>query len=200
MPRDLFIASNNAGKMKEFKAFFEPKGFTVKSLSDLPEEVDVVEDGTTFEENAAKKAEEIGRKFDIPVLADDSGLEVDALDGAPGVYSARFAGEQKEDSANNALLLEKMSGIEDRRARFVCVLALSFPGEDTILVRGTVEGEIAQSLRGTEGFGYDPLFYLPDRNKVMAELERDEKNDISHRADALKKLSNVWTNWKEADE
>ncbi|MFC4737475.1 XTP/dITP diphosphatase [Bacillus daqingensis] len=186
--REIFIASNNKGKIKEFADFFREYDADVKSLADLPEAIDVVEDGDTFEANAVKKAEEIGRRFNRAVLADDSGLEVDSLNGAPGIYSARYAGEAKSDEANNAKLLRELDGAADRRARFVCVLALYRPGRETVTVRGTAEGEIGTELHGEGGFGYDPLFYVPGEKRFMAELSREEKNRISHRADAVRKL------------
>ncbi|NJP36724.1 XTP/dITP diphosphatase [Alkalicoccus luteus] len=186
--RKIFIASNNQGKIKEFADFFREYDAEVKSLADLPEPIDVVEDGATFEANAVIKAEEIGRRFNQAVLADDSGLEVDALHGAPGIYSARYAGEAKSDKANNEKLLHELKDAADRKARFVCVLALYRPGRDTITVRGTVEGEIGAALHGDGGFGYDPLFYVPSEKRFMAELSREEKNRISHRADAVRKL------------
>ncbi|TVP85828.1 MAG: XTP/dITP diphosphatase [Alkalicoccus sp.] len=197
MQTEIFIASNNKGKIAEFREFFAAKNIIVKSLQDLPEAVDVVEDGTTFEENARKKAEEIGRKFNIAVLADDSGLEVDALDGAPGVYSARYAGEAKSDEANNEKLIRELTGTADRRARFVSVLAVYDPDKGTKTVRGTIEGEIGTEKHGEHGFGYDPLFFVKEKNCFMAELSREEKNEISHRANALKKLENEWDNWNQ---
>lgn len=192
MLREIFIASNNKGKIAEFEQFFSAKGISVKSLQDLPEPIDVVEDGDSFEANAVKKAEEIGKAFEIAVLADDSGLEVDALDGAPGIYSARYAGEEKNDAANNEKLLRELSGHENRTARFVCALAIFDPEAGTKVVRGTVEGEIGESAQGTQGFGYDPLFYVSSEKRFMAELSREEKNKVSHRANALQKLAEDW--------
>ncbi|MFA9558644.1 XTP/dITP diphosphatase [Evansella sp. AB-rgal1] len=194
---ELFIATKNKGKVAEFETFFAEMKIEVKSLLDLNEEIDVVEDGLTFEENAMKKAEEIGKKIGFPVLADDSGLEVDALDGAPGIYSARYAGEGKNDEENMNKLLEELSGVEkdQRTARFVCVLAIYIPGKPTKTIRGTCEGIIAKEQKGEYGFGYDPVFYLPEHGKMMAELEKTEKNTISHRANALIKLKEQWANW-----
>ncbi|SDN57656.1 XTP/dITP diphosphatase [Alkalicoccus daliensis] len=192
MLHEIFIASNNKGKIAEFKQFFQKKGIEVKSLQDLPESIDVVEDGETFEANAQKKAEEIGKKFNIAVLADDSGLEVDALNGAPGVYSARYAGEEKDDAANNQKLLKELSEENNRTARFVCALAIYRPGNETKIVRGTIEGEIGKEMHGSHGFGYDPLFYVTSESRFMAELTREEKNMLSHRANALHKLDNEW--------
>jgi XTP/dITP diphosphohydrolase len=186
----IFIATKNKGKVREFELFFQNKGIEVKSLLDLEEDIDVVEDGQTFEENAVKKAEEIGKWIGSPVLADDSGLEVDALEGKPGIYSARFAGPEKSDKKNNEKLLQELQGLsaEKRTARFVCVLAVYVPGGNTATYRGTCEGIIAEEPRGSNGFGYDPLFYLPSLDKTMAELDKSEKNKLSHRANALKVL------------
>lgn len=197
MNKEIFIATKNQGKISEFEAFFKQKGFTVKSLLDLKEDIDVVEDGNTFEDNAIKKAETIGNLIGKPVLSDDSGLEVDALDGEPGIYSARYAGLEKSDEANNNKLLNELKDIEEenRTARFVCSLAIYFPNGKTKTVRGTCEGVIAQKPQGEYGFGYDPLFYLPQLKKSMAQLKKNEKNEISHRANALRKLAEHWEDW-----
>lgn len=202
MIKEIFIATKNKGKVKEFEEFLQHRGLQVKSLLDLPEDIDVVEDGKTFEENAVKKAKEIGERIGKPVLADDSGLEVDALQGAPGIYSARYAGSDKDDVANNQKLLRELGDVnqKDRTARFVCALAIFFPNGEVRTVRGTCEGRIAHELEGEHGFGYDPLFYIPELNKTMAELERHEKNQISHRAQALLNLANEWDNWYTTNE
>lgn len=194
---EVFIATKNKGKIKEFVVFFAEKGVAVRSLLDLEEEIDVVEDGTTFEENARKKAEEIGRMINKVVIADDSGLEVDALNGEPGIYSARYAGADKSDAANNEKLLRELSHVEgkDRSARFVCALAMYVPGKGTKALRGTCDGVIAMEAKGSNGFGYDPLFYIPSINKTMAELTEHEKNKISHRANALLQLEQNWDEW-----
>jgi XTP/dITP diphosphohydrolase len=147
------------------------------------------EDGQTFEENAIRKAAYYARHAPGPLFADDSGLEVDALNGAPGVYSARFAGENGNDDANNRLLLEKLHNIDHRRARFVCVIALTEPGSASARTfRGTVEGEILREPRGAGGFGYDPLFYYPPLGCSFGELAADRKFDVSHRGQALAAL------------
>ncbi|MBM7096544.1 MULTISPECIES: XTP/dITP diphosphatase [Alteribacter] len=192
--KTVLIATKNQGKVREFEAFFAEKNIQVKSLLDMEEPDDVIEDGETFEDNAVKKAEAIGKANGIPVIADDSGLEVDALNGAPGVYSARYAGSEKSDEANNEKLLRELEGVqeENRTARFVCALAVYLPGNRCHVVRGTCEGRIAFEKRGEHGFGYDPLFYVPELGKMMAELSREEKNQISHRANAMKKLEADW--------
>lgn len=184
----LIIATHNPGKVKELEGMLTPLGFEVESLLDYPDAPETDETGTTFEENAALKATEAAAYFGHAVLADDSGLEVDALDGAPGVYSARFAGPEKSDEANNALLLEKLNGETNRTARFVCALCLAKPSGETLIVRGTIEGTIGYSQQGENGFGYDPLFIVPSLHKTATELERDEKAVVSHRGQALRKL------------
>ncbi|WP_214827725.1 XTP/dITP diphosphatase [Exiguobacterium algae] len=184
----LILATHNPGKVKELEGMLTPLGFEVESLLDYPDAPETDETGTTFEENAELKATEAARYFGHAVLADDSGLEVDALDGAPGVYSARFAGPEKSDEANNALLLEKLNGTSNRGARFVCTLCLAKPDGETLTVRGTLEGSIGYAPRGENGFGYDPLFIVPSLHKTAAELEREEKAAISHRGQALRKL------------
>ncbi|MDG5786902.1 XTP/dITP diphosphatase [Evansella sp. AB-P1] len=194
---EIFIATMNKGKVAEFEAFFIDQGITVKSLLDLEEEIEIIEDGKTFEENAIKKAEEIGKRINKPVIADDSGLEVDALGGKPGIYSARYAGTEKSDQANIYKLLNEMSSVptDKRTARFVCALAVYIPGSKTKVVRGICEGIITEVEKGNKGFGYDPIFYLPELGKTMSQIDRSEKNKRSHRYDALKKLKNNWNEW-----
>lgn len=190
----IVIATKNAGKVREFAALFAKRGIDVKSLLDFPDVPDVEETGSTFAENARLKAEAISRRFGCPVIADDSGLAVDALGGRPGVYSARYAGEDKNDARNIAKLLHELEGvpIEQRTARFHCALAVAIPGRPTAVVEAACEGYIAEAPRGEGGFGYDPVFYLPEKGKTMAELTPEEKNEISHRAKALAKLDEQW--------
>lgn len=198
IPKDeILIATNNAGKAKEFEALFAKKGFKVKTLRDFPEIPEVEETGVTFEENALLKAETIARRLNMLVLADDSGLKVDALDGAPGVFSARYAGEFKSDAANNAKLMHELTGVskEERTAQFHCTLALALPGKDSLVVEGEVEGIILTIPKGDNGFGYDPLFFVESKGKTMAELTQEDKNTLSHRAVALEKLDSVWDEW-----
>ncbi len=186
--KKLVIASNNQGKIREIKAIL--KGFydEILSLKDAGIDVDVVEDGTTFHQNAAKKAIEISEITDGDVLADDSGLCVDALDGAPGVYSARFSGEGADDIRNNAKLIEMMQGKENKRARFVCALVLARKGKELLYVEEFAEGLLLDAPRGENGFGYDPLFLDERHNLTFAELPPEIKNEISHRAKALERL------------
>lgn len=191
--KEAIIATHNPGKVKEFKEILEPRGYDVKSLAEIGFTEEIEETGHTFEENAIMKAEAVAKAVNKMVIADDSGLSIDNLGGRPGVYSARYAGEQKDDQANIEKVLSELKGIEkeQRTARFRCTLAVSIPGEETKTVEGHVEGYIAEEPRGEYGFGYDPIFIVKDKDKTMAELTSDEKNKISHRADALKKLSKL---------
>ncbi|AKL85888.1 YsnA [Bacillus atrophaeus UCMB-5137] len=191
--KEAIIATHNPGKVKEFKDILAPKGYDVKSLADIGFLEEIEETGHTFEENAVLKAEAVAKAVNKMVIADDSGLSVDNLGGSPGVYSARYAGEQKDDTENINKVLKELKGIEkeQRTARFRCALAVSIPGEETKTVEGHVEGYIAEEPKGENGFGYDPIFIVKDKDKTMAELTSDEKNKISHRANALKKLSQL---------
>ncbi|MFE4354054.1 XTP/dITP diphosphatase [Peribacillus butanolivorans] len=188
--KTVIIATKNKGKAKEFESLFSTKGYEVKTLLDVPDAPDVEETGTTFEENAILKAEAIAHQLGHFVIADDSGLIVDALDGRPGVYSARYAGESKSDEANTKKVLQELEGVPEaeRTARFYCALALASPNQETITVSGTMEGLITEQPSGTNGFGYDPVFFVKEQGKTNAELTKEEKNQISHRAHALKAL------------
>jgi XTP/dITP diphosphohydrolase len=191
--KEVIIATKNPGKAKEFEYIFASRGIAVRTLLDFPEIADVEETGTTFEENAILKAEAVSRLLNKMVIGDDSGLMVDALEGRPGIYSARYAGEQKDDQANTDKVLSELSDIpeEERAARFYCALAIAVPNQKTITVSGSCEGRILDERRGSNGFGYDPVFYVPEKGLSMAELPSSEKNKISHRANALKKLDTV---------
>lgn len=188
---ELIIATKNKGKAKEFAELFEPLGFRVKTLLDYPDAPDIEETGKTFEENALLKAVGISNIFQKIVIADDSGLVIDALDGRPGVYSARYAGTDKDDEANIQKVLFEMKDVpeEKRTAHFHCTLALVVPGKDPVIVEGVCNGLILTEKRGNNGFGYDPIFYLPHLKKTMAEMTSEEKNRISHRGNAIRKLS-----------
>ena len=159
-------------------------------MKDAGFEGDIEENGTTFEENAVIKAEAVSRATGLPALADDSGLSVDALDGAPGVYSARYAGDHGNDQANNDLLLKNMEGVTNRACRFVCAMALALPGEETRVLRGECPGELLHQRAGEGGFGYDPLFRY-HTGKTFAEMTEKEKNAVSHRAAAAAKMRGV---------
>ncbi len=183
----IVLASRNQGKLQEFKALLASLPVEVASLQNYPEVPEVAEDGATFAENAVKKARAVAAATGLWALADDSGLEVDYLNGAPGVYSARFAGEGRDDRANNEKLLRLLAGVppEKRTARFRCVVAVATPGGEVYTAEGACAGVIAAEPRGNRGFGYDPLFFVPQLGKTFAELDPEVKNTISHRARAL---------------
>ncbi|PLX91367.1 MAG: non-canonical purine NTP pyrophosphatase [Desulfuromonas sp.] len=190
---ELVVATGNAGKLREIRRRLEGIDIEVLGMDvfvDLPE---VIEDGDTFAENAAKKAQTIAAATGRMTLADDSGLEVAVLDGRPGVHSARYAGEDADDAANNAKLLRELSAVppERRQGAFVCVMALCLPEGECRYFSGRLEGEILSSPRGDGGFGYDPLFWLADKQKSLAEIPLDEKNGISHRGQALDQVVKV---------
>lgn len=184
----LLIASNNAHKIREIRDILGRKFERILSLSEAGVEHETVEDGATFAENAEKKATEIAQIAGMWALADDSGLCVDALGGAPGIYSARFAGEHGNAEKNNALLLQKMRGVVDRHAHFVCAVALVAPDGRAFFAEGRLEGRILDAPRGGRGFGYDPLFLPDGAERTLAELTQEEKNAISHRRRALEAL------------
>lgn len=188
----LVVATNNQGKVKELKKLLEPLGFEPVSLKDEGIEIEVVEDGETFAENARLKAEAVYNIVHCPVIADDSGLEIDFLDGAPGIYSARYAGENATDKERMEKVLSELEGTDEslRTARFVCALYCILDDETEYSVLGTCDGVIGNEPVGENGFGYDPIFVLPD-GRTMAELDASEKNEISHRANALRKLAEV---------
>lgn len=190
MMKNIIVATKNKGKAKDFEAIFHPYGFNVLTLHDVASDMEIEETGSTFEENAILKAEALAERLQMFVIADDSGLAIDALNGAPGVYSARYAGEDKSDEANINKVLEELSEVEDenRTARFCCALALAGPSMDTKTVFGTCEGTIARLKKGMNGFGYDPIFFIPALGKMMAELTPEEKGAISHRGNAIKKI------------
>jgi XTP/dITP diphosphohydrolase len=186
----LIIASGNAGKLREIRAILGGKFDEIVSMKEAGLVPDIVEDGTTFAENALIKARAVCAAAGEPALADDSGLVVDALDGAPGIYSSRWMGEDTSYHVKNAELVRLLDGVpKDRRtARFVCAMACVFPDGREILTEKTCEGIIGYEERGENGFGYDPVFYLPDRGCYSAELPPEEKNAISHRGKALRAM------------
>ena len=183
----IFLATGNKHKIKEIEKIFKMDNVEILSINDGIEIPEVEEDGTTFEENSKKKALEIAKFTNMITIADDSGLCVDALGGAPGVYSARYAGEHGNDLDNNKKLVKELQGVEKRKARFVCVITLAKPTGETYSFRGEVEGDIIDVPQGTEGFGYDPHFFMKEYGKTLAEIP-EIKNKISHRARALEKL------------
>ena len=184
----LILASNNAHKLVEIRAILGSEFDEILSMREAGILHETVEDGSTFLENAEKKAREIMEISGCCALADDSGLCVEALGGAPGIYSARYAGEHGDDKANNRKLLRELEGVEDRRAHFACAMVLVRPDGSVVRAEGRMDGVIAFEESGENGFGYDPLFYLPERGCTNAQLLPEEKNAISHRARALHAL------------
>ncbi|TDO97579.1 RdgB/HAM1 family non-canonical purine NTP pyrophosphatase [Marinomonas balearica] len=195
MSKTIVLASNNAGKIKEFNTLFSQYGIEVKPQGEF--NVDEAEEtGLSFIENAILKARNACEHTGLASIADDSGIEVDYLDGAPGIYSARFAGEHGDNEANNALLLQKLEGVptEQRTARFHCVLAYMRHKDDPtpLVVQGSWEGRILESSAGVEGFGYDPIFFVPEKGCSSASLPKEVKNQLSHRAKALNLLMSAF--------
>ena len=188
----LLIATGNAHKLSEIRAILSIRGLELVGLDEFPGVPAVEEDAGTFDGNARKKATEVARATGLWTLADDSGLEVDALGGAPGVYSARYAGKDGDSAANNRKLLEALEGVSDRTARFRCVVALSDPNGRARTVQGRCEGTILEQPRGGGGFGYDPLFVPDGYEATFSELPGDVKNRISHRGAALKAAHEAW--------
>ena len=184
--KKLLVATNNKGKLKEYGVLLKGIPFEIVSLADVDIDADVEETGNTFEQNATIKATSYCAMSGLITLADDSGLEVDALGGEPGVMSARYAGPQATDEDRVKYLLSKMSSVpwEKRTARFVCVIAIATPQQDVKLCRGICDGYITYEQKGTNGFGYDPIFYFPDMDRTMAELTPQQKNGVSHRGRA----------------
>jgi XTP/dITP diphosphohydrolase len=193
---ELLVGTTNPGKFAEVQAYLNKLPLKIRSLESLGSRPTIVEDGESFEENALKKARALAEYSGYITLADDSGLEVDALNGAPGIYSARYCGEEGNDAKNNEKLLYDLRDVpeEKRSARFVCVLALCAPkshGLKEVTVRGSCEGRIAFTLKGQHGFGYDPLFLYPPFGKTFGEIDRETKTTVSHRGKALKKLAEM---------
>ena len=186
--KEIMMVSTNAHKIEEFKQMLEPLGFVVKSLLDADEKFDIVEDGTTFQENAAIKADFIRNQCNIMAIADDSGLEIDALNKEPGIHSARYLGHDTDYTYKNTVILERMKGVTNRSARFVSAIALAIPNQETKIFTGVFEGEIHTCIAGGNGFGYDPIFYVPECGCTSAELSPEAKNAISHRGKALEQV------------
>jgi XTP/dITP diphosphohydrolase len=185
---DILVATTNPGKIREITEILAGPRVSIITPNEINLQLDVEENGLSFAENAAIKARAWCEASGMPALADDSGLCVDALDGRPGVLSARFAGNAATDEENYQLLLERMKGIQKRDARFVCVVALAFPGDEIVLAQGHYEGRILEDPVGNEGFGYDPVFFDPASGRSFAQLTREEKNNRSHRKKALEEL------------
>ncbi len=187
----IVAATTNKGKIREFQEILGELGYEVVSMHEEGIDVEVEETGSTFSENALIKARAVALLCDSPVIADDSGLCVDAMDGAPGIYSARFAGEDATDYDRNVKLLETLEGEENRKAQYVAAIAYISPDGTEITTEGTIEGEILTEEHGTGGFGYDPLFWCTEIKKCFGEATPDEKNAVSHRGRALKKLCEI---------
>ena len=203
MVKEILFATGNQGKAKELKEAFKQAGVNVeiKTNADLDNPPHPIESGHTFEANAKIKAHELANFSKLPTIADDSGLIVDALNGEPGVRSARYAGEAHNDAKNNAKLLAELGGVphEKRTAKFWTTIVVSMPGEfdKDLVVSGTCSGRILAAPRGEDGFGYDPLFYIPEKEKTFAQMTTDEKNEISHRGRAVQKLLKELPSWLE---
>ncbi|MBW9211860.1 MULTISPECIES: RdgB/HAM1 family non-canonical purine NTP pyrophosphatase [Terrabacteria group] len=188
MKSEIIIATKNQNKVHEFKQMLEPMGYLVKSLLDYKDFPEIEEDGFTFEDNARIKAETASKLLGCMVISDDSGLEIDAFDGQPGVYSARWLGELTPYRYKNQVILDRMRNEENRLARYVCVLALARPNQETIFFRGECEVEVAFEAKGEHGFGYDPIMLDKESGKTLAEMSDEEKAAISHRGIAVRQL------------
>jgi len=181
----LVIATRNKNKLREFQEILKDLNIEVRSLDDFGPTPEAIEDGETFDDNAYKKAIHTAKILGLPAIADDSGLVVDALNGEPGVYSARYAGENATDEENCQKLLTELKGVENRRAYFQCVLSIAVPSGPALTYEGKCDGVIIDNKRGDSGFGYDPIFYFEELGKTFAELSMEEKNKVSHRGKAL---------------
>ena len=188
--KKLIFATGNAGKMKEIRMILADMGYEIRSMKEEGIDPEIIEDGTTFEENAVIKAKAVAALTDAIVLADDSGLEIDALNKEPGIYSARYMGEDTSYHIKNNNLIERLEGVpeERRTARFVCAIAAVLPDGKVLVTTGTIEGRIGYEEKGENGFGYDPIFYVPEYGCTSAELTEEQKNEISHRGKALRAM------------
>ena len=188
--KQIMIATSNAHKVEEFKRMLQPYGYEVRSLLDLDEEIDIEENGTTFEENALITAKTIYDKLHIEVIADDSGLAVNAMNGEPGIYSARFLGRDTSYDVKNQYIIDQVKDAQDKGAQFVCAIAyIDADGHENVFT-GVVEGEIYDHIEGAKGFGYDPIFYYPPFKTTLANVSEDQKNEVSHRGKAIQMLLN----------
>lgn len=189
--KEIIVASTNEGKIKEIRKMLSDIGIEVKSIKDVfDEDIEIEENGKTFQENALIKAQTICDMTHMPTLADDSGLEVNAMNGEPGIYSARFMGHDTSYDIKNQYIIDAVKG-KDRGARYVCAIALCIPDEEPILIEEYFNGEINDCIEGENGFGYDPIFYVPELKKTSAQLTLEEKNQYSHRGKALRKLYQI---------
>lgn len=194
--KQIVVATKNPNKAREYRELFAPWQIEVKTLADFDQPIEIEENGTTFEENALIKAQAVVTATQLPVIADDSGLVVDALDGAPGIHSARYAGDH-DDDANNDKLLANLVGVsmDQRTAHFHTTLVALKPNGQKLVANGDVNGLILTQRRGENGFGYDPLFFLPKLNSAMAELTDEQKNSVSHRGRAMRQMMTQFESW-----
>lgn len=190
MRQEIIFATGNKGKLREIREILGDMEVEIRSMKDAGIDIDIVEDGATFEENAVIKAKAVAAHTSCIVMADDSGLEVDHLNGEPGIYSARYLGEETPYSVKNQNLLERLKGVQDeeRTARFVCAIAAVLPDGEVVTTLGTIEGRIDHQAAGNNGFGYDPIFYVPEYGCTTAQLSEEQKNKISHRGKALEAM------------
>ena len=190
MKRKIVFATGNAGKMREIREILADMDLEVVSMAEIGADIEIEENGATFEENAVIKARAVGKVCGEIVLADDSGLEVDHLNREPGIYSARYMGEDTPYSIKNASIIQRLEGVprEERTARFVCAIAAVFPDGEEVVTHGEIEGWIDYEEKGSNGFGYDPIFFVPEFGRTTAELSDEEKNSVSHRGRALRKM------------
>ena len=203
MGHRIIFATGNEGKMREIRLILADLGLPILSMKEAGAEPEIVENGSTFGENAEIKARAVWNLTGDIVLADDSGLEVDYIGGEPGIYSARYLGEDTSYDIKNNALLERMAGVpdEERTARFVCAIAAVFPGGESEVVRGTMEGRVGYEIAGENGFGYDPIFYLPEFGCTSAQLAPEKKNELSHRGEGLRKMREILLKkWEREDE
>lgn len=202
MNRRIVFATGNAGKIREIRKIMADTGMEVRSMKEAGISPDIEENGKSYEENALIKARAVAAlATDCIVMADDSGLEIDYLNGEPGIYSARYLGEDTPYGIKNAVLIERLSGVPEKKrtARFVCAIAAVLPGGKELTVRAAVEGQIGYEEKGTNGFGYDPIFYIPELSKTTAELTEEEKNLVSHRGKALQLMKEELRKYENID-
>lgn len=201
MSGKIVFATGNTGKIREIRMIMEDTGFEVVSMKEAGIVIDVEENGSTYEENALIKARAVAKYTDAIVMADDSGLEVDYLDKEPGVYSARYMGEDTSYRIKNQNIIDRLEGVadKDRTARFVCAIAAVLPDGRELTTRATIEGRIDYEERGSHGFGYDPIFYVPQFGKTTAELTEEEKNQVSHRGKALRLMKEELKRYEDTD-
>ena len=201
MNAKIVFATGNAGKVKEIRMIMEDTGMEVRSMKEEGITIDIEENGSTYEENALIKARAVAKLTDAIVMADDSGLEIDYLNKEPGIHSARYLGEDTSYRIKNANLIERLSGVADeqRTARFVCAIAAVLPDGKELTTRACIEGRIGYEEKGSHGFGYDPIFYVPEFDKTTAELTEEEKNQVSHRGKALRLMKEELKRYEDTD-